>query len=334
MRILLIVPYFMDLYKDVKSELENQGNHVVSLEDKGVKNDPYLTRYNPINKENAKRRDRECCQYWTTIITALENKNFDVLLMINGTSFSKVIIQILEQYNPHIRKILYLWDRTYKNYNFDRIFYLFDKVMTYDRIDSQIFKIEFLPNYWIEASCHKKTYDVSAFGTYRDDRYKIYKKVYDAVQAVGLKEYIRLYHTRIQFDLFNKLKRKLALLFLKRKYISEDVYNSKIIVNTPLSPSEFRNLVYSSKCIIDTYNTFQEGMTPRFMWALGAGVKIITTNSNAEKYPFFSREQIYILKEGDKVPVNFITTPYYMPANIRKEVDKYRIDNWIKTILK
>lgn len=77
-------------------------------------------------------------------------------------------------------------------------------------------------------------------------------------------------------------------------------------MNEPLTPAEFRSLIYNSRCVIDTYNTFQEGMTPRFMWALGAGCKIITTNKNCKEYSFYSPEYIYIVESAKpQIPMDF-----------------------------
>ena len=102
-----------------------------------------------------------------------------------------------------------------------------------------------------------------------------------------------------------------------------------------MSPSEFRKCIYSSLCVIDTYNDFQEGMTPRFMWALGAGRKIITTNKNAINYPFYSPDRILVINNMVDTTslLLFLDEKIDKNKQIEDLIVQYRIDNWMNYLL-
>ena len=74
-------------------------------------------------------------------------------------------------------------------------------------------------------------------------------------------------------------------------------------------------------------------MTARFMWALGAEKKIITTNKTVVQNTFYSPEQIYVLSDSNLDGVmNFISKDFQMSSEKRNIVLHYRIDNWVDTM--
>lgn len=107
-----------------------------------------------------------------------------------------------------------------------------------------------------------------------------------------------------------------------------DLYTTK-----SLTPQEFRDMILRSRVVLDTQNSNQDGMTARFMWALGAEKKIITTNKAVKKNVFFSPEQILVLKSNFEDIPAFISKKFTMSDDMRSLVKRYRIDNWIDTML-
>lgn len=103
-----------------------------------------------------------------------------------------------------------------------------------------------------------------------------------------------------------------------------------------LSPDEFRDKISCSKIVVDTHTRHQTGLTARFMWALGARKKIVTTNSSISQYDFFSKEQIYVLTKpyefGDSFS-RFANSPLVLSNKVESSIDRFRIDNWLSTIL-
>ena len=113
-----------------------------------------------------------------------------------------------------------------------------------------------------------------------------------------------------------------------------DVFNG-LVTNKALSPKDFRDNINESEVIIDTHVEYQDGLTARFMWALGAEKKIVTTNKNVKEYDFYTPEQFFILGEDSLNKLNeFVCSKFSMSEQNRNIISKYRIDNWIDAILK
>ena len=334
MNILLLAPTYLNLYQDVFSELERQGHSVDFIEDRSFKFDPCLIR----NKKKSPVKEwlygKLLKFYWEKKCSTIQKKHIDVLFVINGKSYHPYLKEFIKCKNPGLKVILYLWDKTYRNYRFDKYFDSFDDVITFDRIDAEKLNIRFQPFYWAPkptSSPIVRTYDITGFGTMRKDRYELFKHIWLLTQKSHLTYFIKLYQKPLPKSLFSIIKRDVKALLGKK----EETFIADLITNNPLTPAEFRSLIYKSRCVIDTYNTFQEGMTPRFMWALGAGCKIITTNKNCKKYPFYSPEYIYIV-ESDKpqIAIDFLLHNYQHPQSRKEIINQYRIDNWLKQILK
>ena len=102
-----------------------------------------------------------------------------------------------------------------------------------------------------------------------------------------------------------------------------------------LAPSIFRNYIANAEIIIDTSAPYQDGMTARFMWSLGLGKKIITTNQNVKKYDFYDEKQILLYDENvtDSDIENFFSSHFSPNMYLMNKLRKYRIDIWLKTIL-
>lgn len=328
MKILLLAPVYMDLYKDVITELEIQGHIVEYLEDFSLKNDPCMIRNKSIDEHAELLFGSKLEKMWIEKIESIKESYFDLLFVINGKSFHPYLRRHFLGNNPKMKSVLYLWDRTYNNYRFDKYIKEFDDVLTFDKEDAMHFGIRFLPFYWIEPDIHlDKNIDVFGFGTMRYDRYILYRALIQAVSKFSDCYFIKLYQQVGKTPILSYIKR-----LIKNKFNHID---NNMITNSPLTPNEFRKLIQRSKCVIDTHNEFQEGLTPRFIWALGAQCKIITTNINVKTYPFYSPDFIYVIDDLNSVniPIRFFENNFKYPEYIIKEITNLRIDNWIKCIL-
>lgn len=318
----------MDLYKDIINELENQNYDVTYFEDFAVDDDPFLIRNRTWPDSKYRQREKQLTKYWKSFFDGYKgNLNFDVLLVVEGMSVCKAFIDVINRHNPHIRKVLYLYDRTYNNYRFDLNFHFYDRVFTFDRLDSKKYDISLLPIYWIPVTETEKTkFLLFGFATYQKERYRIFKELYYACNYLGKTSYVKLYIPKEK----NKFK-----LFVKRILCKDETIkiDPDLISNTTLTPSEFRKYISLSEAVLDTHNSFQDGLTARFMWALGSGKKIITTNQSVKEYSFYNRTQIYILGE-DTYPIEaFLASDTAITKEQHCSIEQFRIDNWIKTLI-
>lgn len=96
---------------------------------------------------------------------------------------------------------------------------------------------------------------------------------------------------------------------------------------------EEMNAIYSdSRCVLDSAQAGQLGLTIRVLEALGAKKKLITTNEDIINYDFYKPENIYVYKGRIDLDDPFFEEEY-------KEVDqeiyeKYSLRNWLKEIIK
>lgn len=99
-----------------------------------------------------------------------------------------------------------------------------------------------------------------------------------------------------------------------------------------LETEQIVNLYKRSKVILDINHINQDGLTMRTFEAIGAGKKLITTNQNIIKYPFYCSNNFYIV-DRNKVNIqkSFFETEYIeMPIDL---YEKCSIDGWLKDIM-
>jgi hypothetical protein len=309
---------------------------VAWIEDGQVKGNPYNKHGINRNTKSKEEYDKEVNSIWIEKFRNFEGKGeFDFFFAIDGLMVSSFFFEELKRRNPHIKTRLYLYDRIEGNYELDCFFPYYDRIFTFDKGDSEKFNINHLPIYWIPSTNESKVeYDVFGMGSYDGGiRYYIFKRVKEIVESAGLRDNIHLWYPHNNnklLYLFNYIIKALQ----GRKIPSLSQLNNGLFTDSVLKPDAFRNSIYKSKVILDTHLSYQDGLTARFMWALGAEKKIITTNESVKNYAFYTRDQIYLYDNDDEKLLDFIKRLYTMSDEIRFMIQQYRIDNWLDTILK
>lgn len=333
-RVLLLAPPYMDIYKDIISCMEDMGFDVVWVEDGQVKRNPYNKTAPSIKSKTVVEYNKEVNNIWHKFFSENENcAPFDYFLAIDGLMVSDFFFEELGKRNPGITTRLFLYDRVEGNYELDVFFKNYDKIFTFDRGDSEKYSINHLPIYWVPSNDTEDClFDVFGLGSYDGGkRYEIFSNIKELSIKDKLKDNIHLWYPHNN----NKaayLCEYIIKSALGRKMPSPKQLNNGIFTEVSLSPAEFRKQIQLSKAVLDTHLPYQDGLTARFMWALGLEKKIITTNKAATLYPFYTPEQIFVLDNNYEDVVDFIKTPYSMDERIREVVAKYRIDNWIKSL--
>ncbi len=316
MRILLLAPKYMGLYKSILIELEKQGHDVVFIEDDSFKFDyRYQYRHNVIEKIRnfiLKKISVYCIdkkKYWDSILRGIGDLRFDVIFVVNGFSYDNYLLQELRKYNNEIKTRLYLWDNLYV-YDFSYVINDFQKCYTLDYLDSTVNeKLCFLPAFWIKEKNKNENellYDVFMVGTNHDDRYSITKKVIKQLNHMKSPYFIKI------IDRFR--------------------FCSDLIIHNYIPSNEYTKLMGQSRCIFDTERPSQTGPTVRMIWALALGKKIITTNTFMTRMPFFNSKQIAILDRNHPIiEESFVKGDETFPTD--EYIMELRIDNWVRKIL-
>lgn len=240
------------------------------------------------------------------------NRAFDYFIAINGCSFHPYLMKSLRKKSSNLKTVLYLWDNS-KFYDYFYYATCFDKVMTYDIDDSQKYNVDLLPFYWQPISEDLLNlpikYKLSMIGSNHDGRYRIAKIVDNQLndsKSVG----------RVYLKVFDKTK-------------PED----NIIIHHLIPVDETLRIMMQSDCILDTDRESQSGTTPRLIWALALGKKVITTNSNIKRMPFYDSTRISIINRN-----NPVIDKVFLNSAVKKDLDDVylqtlRIDNWVKKFL-
>jgi len=106
-----------------------------------------------------------------------------------------------------------------------------------------------------------------------------------------------------------------------------------IVVHKRIRITDTLQIIKESDCVLDTDRESQSGTTPRLIWALAMGKKVVTTNKNIVKFDFYSPQQILVIDRNNPiVPIEFISTP--LPEDFKApNIDNLRIDNWVKRLI-
>ncbi len=338
--ILFIGTTHMNIYMDVIAEMQRQGYSVDFIPEKTQLDDPDNVRgYAGISRRlrvHPKTFRKKNEQYWRDILADDKyNRIYDILFVLDGQSVSPCVFDILRERNPKLYAVNYLFDTVKCVYHFERNFNKFDKVATFDIAESKQYGIGHLPIFWVESDCNVNL-QYKTFGLGRIDmkRYKIFKFFDQLASQFDIPSYIKLQVDRYSFFMLKYFIRKLFGCVV----LTPEVYYSDLCCQMSLSPSDFRKKIMESEIVIDTAPNNQDGLTARFMWALGAKRKIITTNEHVLKYPFYSPQQILVVNADDieknkPYVISFMEKALQIPSDKLEEIDKCRIDHWLEALL-
>lgn len=116
------------------------------------------------------------------------------------------------------------------------------------------------------------------------------------------------------------------------KILDKSLPVDEIIIHEPIDINRVNEIMLASKCVLDTDRETQTGTTPRLIWALALGKKVITTNKNVRRMPFYNPQYISIIdRENPQLDWNFIEAD--LPHVINPEIEKLRIDLWVKNFI-
>ncbi len=219
-------------------------------------------------------------------------------------------------------RILYLWDDVKRVKDFESIKNSFDRIISFDRIDAEKYRFEFLPLFYIEDYVYngeEKNIDISTCATLHSDRENIVNAILELIKDEGCEVRFILLYDFIRF-IKDVIKRR------RKPFIPS------YMVFRPLSAVESANLVKHSKVILDIPTPSQKGLTMRTIESIAAKTKLITTNSDIKNYDFYNENNIYVIdRNNPTLDVSFLKKTYDNIDDII--IDNYSLNNWVKKIL-
>ena len=319
-RILLLYARFFEYDVIVKKKLQELGALV----------DLYDARANigSIEKAFLKKTDkfyrRKQIRFHKKICKSKKDTNYDFILTNENLD-----CEVLENYKkafPTAKLLLYLDDSVENLRNVNETFSYYDKVLTFDRFDSQKYGISFRPLFFndnintIKANQTETDCDVCFVGTGHSDRLNVIDLIKESNPSIKFDLYVFLQSWFMYYYYFlkNKVYRKYGFSFFKYK---------------KLSMEEVVSRMSRSRAILDIQHPKQSGLTIRTIETIGMGKKLITTNRDILNYDFYNPSNILIIDRSNPI----INDGFFNQQSVEldKDIyDKYSIDSWINDIFK
>ncbi len=326
MKILLISPNFFNYHKMIIEELEAMGHSVDWYDDRPSTN-PWIKAVIRIKPTVIHYYIKE---YFHKIKNTIKANQYDVVFLISGQSLSlnETMIKEIRKLQPSAKFVLYQWD-SLKNFPYiEKMEKYFDKCFSFDKIDVSTHEnLVFLPLFFVrrfenigKTAKTSFQYDFSFIGTAHPQKYMFVKKMTQQLKMAYSSQFIYYYYpSRIVY-----FYRKVANKELRHARYNEFHFE-------PLSFNEYDKIYRESKCILDSPQSGQTGLTIRAIEALGANKKLITTNSDIKTYDFYRPENIYVYEGAFDYDAPFFNCPY---KPIEESIyQKYSLRSWLKTIL-
>jgi hypothetical protein len=264
--------------------------------------------------------------YFERIIEKMRDKPIRDVLVIKGEALSSKSIERLRWAMPEARFTLYFWD-SYRNMPSDspRKVSLFDKSFTFDPQDAQLdHRLNYRPLFFVDdyASLPRVSPDIDLLfvGTVHTDRYAILQRLSQALPPGVRLETILYFPSR--------------LVYAARRVCDPHFWHTKRheFIFRPLEKSHIQAMIARARVVIDIERSVQRGFTMRTIEMLGAGKKLLTTNSEVAEADFFHPNNISIIdRRRPVVTSTFLDSTYRPPsAEILK---RYSLSGWLDEVL-
>lgn len=257
--------------------------------------------------------------YFSTIASCVE-KDYDLVLDVGGHAPKACLSLLKEKLRCPFH--IYLWDDIKYNQKVLRKIAYFDKVFSYNPVDSERFGFHFLPSFHADHFSfyeNKKTVDIFYKGTLRNyQRSRIISKIKS--QTSGLNTDITLY---ARGGYLRNIKRVPS-----REFFDSTCNNEYMDLR------EVSNRTRAARAILDLQFKGQVGLSPRSFEAIAAQCKIITTNENIASYDFYDEQNVLVLndKKIDKTRIlAFIARP--LKPYSAETIKKYSVHTFLKKLL-
>lgn len=326
MKLLLIMPKFFDYPEIIVNELNEMGYEVDFFDDRPSTN-AWIKAAIRINKNLIGTYIKK---YFESVMKTVRKKKYDVVFLISGQSlsFSESMINEIKLCQKEAKFVLYQWDSQTNFPYIKQVQKYFDKCYSFDRRDiEETPSLKFLPLFYSrkyeEIGKRNNTnfkYDFCFVGTAHPKKYKFIKMMSEQLKSVYPNQFIYFFFPS-------------PIVYLYRKIMNNELRKAKYneFHYVPLKGKDMNDVYETSRCVLDSAQDGQLGLTIRVLEALGAKKKLITTNEDVINYDFYKPENIYVYEGKIDLENVFFTHEY---KEVSKEVyEKYSLRSWLKEIL-
>lgn len=326
MKLLLIMPKFFNYPQLITEELNRMGYEVDFFDDRPSTN-AWVKATIRINKKLIQTYIKK---YFDEVMKTVSSKKYDVVFLISGQSlsFSEDMIAHIKESQPQAKFVLYQWDSQTNFPYIKRVQHFFDKCYSFDRKDTEETPtLKFLPLFYSRVyeelgAKNKKDFknDFCFIGTAHPKKYKFINMMSKQLKAVYPKQFIYFFFPS-------------PIVYFYRKVMNKELRGAKYseFHFEPLTGQKMNDVYEASRCVLDSAQAGQLGLTIRVLEALGAKKKLITTNEDIVNYDFYRPENIYVYEGHIDLDNVFFKEEY---KEVDKEIyEKYSLRSWLKKIV-
>lgn len=306
-----------NLEREIKSKLEEFGANVYYYDERPSNNSftkGIIRLKRALYQSNIDR-------YYNRILKDTSQQNFDYLFVNRGEVIPGFFLEKFKHLHPKCIFIFYTWDSFINHKHPTTILNYFDRKLTFDPEDALKYKINFRPLFYLDAYKELKSgvleHDLLFLGTAHSDRYKISSWIGNWCKNNNLTSFCYYYmHGRLVY-LYKRLFDKTFEEFSYSKLSFRSLNLDSII-----------NLYQKSKVILDINHPNQKGLTMRTFEAIGANKKLITTNQEIMKFPFYNPKNIFVIDRNNVILNKEFFTSEYQCID-RAIYNRLSIEGWL-----
>lgn len=239
--------------------------------------------------------------------------SYDQIVFFETAVSTALIKQLKKKVNNRARIVFYLWNPLKNDKKLIQHILQLKKIVpiySYDPVDCQRFNLFFAPMLYtrnLKLPNVPQKNDLVFLG-YAKGRESLLKKIYNYCAAEGLKT---------DFHIVSKEMK--------------DEQTGYVVSSRRVSYGEYLQRIACSRAILDLVQEGQSGLSLRALESLFLKKKLITNNSQIEKYDFFRPENIYVLKSDNIQGIkDFLQAPC---CDIDEKIlFEYDIEKWIERL--
>jgi hypothetical protein len=264
--------------------------------------------------------------YFKRITEKMRDHPIRDVLVIKGEALSLTSIELMRSAMPQARFTLYFWD-SYRNMPADspKKVSVFDKSFTFDPRDAESdSRLAYRPLFYVDdyALLPRVTPDIDLLfvGSVHSDRYATLHRLSLALPPGIRLESILYFPSRIVYAV-----RRVCDPHFWRARRDEFIFH-------PLGKGDIQTLIARARAVVDIERSVQCGFTMRTIEMLGAGKKLLTTNSEVANADFFDSNNISILDRRRPIVSSAFLETEYRPPNA-EILKRYSLSGWLDEVL-
>lgn len=325
-RVLFLGSPFFGYHQHIMSAFERMGYAVDYYNDRPGEN-PFLKgaiRVRPWLVDGVVQR------YLDRILDETRRRDYDLVFVINGKVLTPEFVQALREQHPGAETVLYLWDsiQLYPHVlDFSGLFdrrYTFDTADARERPDFVLLPLFYTDDYRALGAqqVERFDFDLANVCTAHANRYALMRVLVPRLEEAGLRVFSYLYLNPLQFA-YNKVTSPV----FKRARVKEFDFS-------PLDVRDYLDVLARSRAVLDVSHHAQSGLTMRTIETVGARRKLVTSNAEVVKYPFYDPSRVLLLDPAqvDSAAIKaFIELPQVHLDDATYE--RYGIHAWLHEIV-